>query len=177
MISLCSSADNILSLFKVESKERLEREVAVRDAIIETLRKQMNLMTDTTTYNGNNDNNDNNDNTTTTSNRDSKNQEKNKPRASSCSDLTKFDTMNSLYSSSLVWNLSGSGMECNDEVEYTYSQILNDDSEGSLNLDNDGCLLVYSCPKSLVKYLKSDFVEEQRRRWLLRSDFIVSLNN
>jgi hypothetical protein len=126
-------------------------------------------------------------------------EEEEKPRAKSCAELAGIN--NAIYASASLWDLQGSASTsvlfsynaaaaaaCNNyndnnnnicncnEPEYTYEQILSAQSDGSTNLDNEGCLLVYGCPKDLVPLLKPDVVDDRRRRWVLRMDYIEAIN-
>lgn len=208
MISLCASADGIGPLRS--SKERLQEELAARDAVIEALTRQMELLQrqrekkkrsrdegkprkqsliqsiarrfslhqylksgrercveDTNVWSAT----DSNYNVVVID-KTAENKTEQIPRTKS---VTAIDNL--LYSSHSIWNLSSSSTNLllYEQEEYTLEDILSGKSKGSIRLDNEGCMLVYGCPKELVHLLDADYVAERERRWLLRHDFIDSL--
>lgn len=203
MISVCASAEAV-STFR-SSKERLQEELAARDAVIETLTRQMEMLQKKKEKSGTKKRKSSfidsiarrfsfhqrKESTLETCKSEYKlehdpyydvtivdhvhdGDQKSIPRSKSVSELRKPRPIDHLYNSCSIWNLSSSScsMLLCDDVEYSLDDIFSGKSRGSINLDNEGCLLVYGCPKELVPLLDADFVAERERRWLLRYDFI-----
>jgi hypothetical protein len=214
MLSLCASAENIGRTLHRSSKERLQSELAARDAIIEALRRQMEFLQTLenkrhkkkrkysliqsisrrfSLFNtkSKDDGNDKEYECSIVVEPDIGNGDKmhakidnecddlrEKPKAKSCSELSGINNA-LLYASVSLWHLQTSTstlMPFNEEPEYTYEEFLSAQSHGSTNLDNEGCLLVYGCPKELVSLLKPDIVGDRQRRWMLRSEYIEAIN-